>query len=217
MTEADWLAYDQPHQLLSHYPCKLAGRKLRLFSCACCRTVWPDLTVDQRHYVVMAEQFADGHFSQQVFRNIDLRAFDEANTAAALLEPTRALIPWLVAWVVDSKHDEGTVARGVSQKLLQLQRDVRRNAKYPARILDLFHDVFGNPFRPVSINPVWLTSAVVDLSEAVYADRAFDRLPILADALEDAGCTDPAILDHCRQPGSHARGCWVVDLVLGKE
>jgi hypothetical protein len=80
----------------------------------------------------------------------------------------------------------------------------------------MLHCIFGNPFRPVSFDPNWRTSTVVALAEGVYADRAFDRLPILADALEDAGCGHPDILAHCRGPGPHARGCWVVDLVLGK-
>jgi hypothetical protein len=77
-------------------------------------------------------------------------------------------------------------------------------------------DIFGNPFRTVAIDPSWLTSTVVSLAEGIYTDRAFDRLTILADALQDAGCDDPDILDHCRGPGPHVRGCWVVDLVLGK-
>ena len=82
---------------------------------------------------------------------------------------------------------------------------------------DLLRCIFGNPFRPVTLNPSWRTSNVVGLAQSIYADRAFDRLPILADALEDAGCDNADILNHCRQPGEHVRGCWVVDLVLGKE
>lgn len=62
----------------------------------------------------------------------------------------------------------------------------------------------------------WATSTVLRLAEAIYADRAFDRLPILADALEDVGCDNADLLAHCRRPGPHARGCWVVDLILGK-
>ena len=62
----------------------------------------------------------------------------------------------------------------------------------------------------------WNGGTIHHLAQAIYDERAFDRLPILADALEDAGCTDAAILDHCRQPGEHVRGCWVVDLLLGK-
>jgi hypothetical protein len=71
------------------------------------------------------------------------------------------------------------------------------------------------PFCP-KVDPAWLTAKVVALAQAIYDDRAFDRLPILADALEDAGCTNQDILAHCRQPGEHVRGCWVVDLLLGK-
>jgi hypothetical protein len=75
----------------------------------------------------------------------------------------------------------------------------------------------GNPFRPVAADSRWLTSTVVSLAQAIYDDRLFDRLPILADALEDAGCDNADILTHCRGDGSHVRGCWVVDLILGKE
>ena len=71
-------------------------------------------------------------------------------------------------------------------------------------------------FRPIALDPLWLASPVPELAESIYVDRAFDRLPLLADALEDAGCTNADILNHCRQPGVHTRGCWVVDLLLGK-
>jgi hypothetical protein len=81
----------------------------------------------------------------------------------------------------------------------------------------LLRDIFGNPFRPVTPDPAWLTSTVVALAAGIYADRAFDRLPILADALQDAGCDHPDVLAHCRDPHlTHVRGCWVVDLLLGK-
>ncbi|MBP3961028.1 hypothetical protein J8F10_37890 [Gemmata sp. G18] len=80
----------------------------------------------------------------------------------------------------------------------------------------LLHDIFGNPFHPVSLDPSWLTSTVVALAEGIYQGRTFDRMPILADALQDAGCDNDDILTHCRDVGSHVRGCWVVDLILGK-
>jgi hypothetical protein len=86
---------------------------------------------------------------------------------------------------------------------------------------NLFRDLFGPlPFRTVAIDPVWLAwndGTVVKLAQGIYDDRAFDRLPVLADALENAGCADPDMLAHCRQPGAHVRGCWPVDLILGKE
>lgn len=81
----------------------------------------------------------------------------------------------------------------------------------------LLRDIFANPFLRIACKPTWLTSTVTNLAQAIYDDRAFDRMPILADALEDAGCTDAGILEHCRGGGVHARGCWVVDLLLGKE
>jgi hypothetical protein len=81
---------------------------------------------------------------------------------------------------------------------------------------DLIRELFGNPFHPVTMSAAWQTSNVTALGQSIYDDRAFDRLPILADALEDAGCDNSAMLNHCRQPGEHVRGCWVVDLVLGK-
>jgi hypothetical protein len=83
----------------------------------------------------------------------------------------------------------------------------------------LLHDIFGNPFRPVSLNPAWLTwhdGLIVSMARQMYESRDFTDLPVLADALEDAGCTSQDILGHCRSGGEHVRGCWVVDLVLGK-
>ena len=84
----------------------------------------------------------------------------------------------------------------------------------------LLRDILGNPFRPVIIDSTWLSwngRTVPKIAQAVYDERAFDHLPILADALDEAGCDNDEILNHCRQPGVHVRGCWVVDLLLGKE
>jgi hypothetical protein len=80
----------------------------------------------------------------------------------------------------------------------------------------LLRDIFGNPFRTVTLDPSWLTSTVVALAAGIDAESAFDRLPILAVALQDAGCDSAEVLDHCRDEGPHVRGCWVVALVLGK-
>jgi hypothetical protein len=93
----------------------------------------------------------------------------------------------------------------------QAQREENR------ALVDLLRDVAGNPFHPVTFDPSWRTSTAVALARGIYAERAFDRLPILADALQDAGCDNADILDHCRDPkGTHVRGCWAVDLVTGK-
>jgi hypothetical protein len=83
----------------------------------------------------------------------------------------------------------------------------------------LLRDIFGDPFRVIGLDPRWLQwngRLVAKIAQAVYADRAFDRLSILADALEEAGCDNQDILAHCRSGGGHVRGCWVVDLLLEK-
>jgi hypothetical protein len=81
----------------------------------------------------------------------------------------------------------------------------------------MLREIFGNPFRPVSIDPIWRTPQALALARTAYEERRFEELPLLADALEEAGCTDEAILAHCRGLGPHVRGCWVVDLVLARE
>jgi hypothetical protein len=84
---------------------------------------------------------------------------------------------------------------------------------------DLLRDIFGNPFRPSALSSavlIWNDGAVVKIAECIYAERAFDRLPILADALLDAGCDDEELMAHLRSPGPHVRGCWALDLILGK-
>lgn len=86
-------------------------------------------------------------------------------------------------------------------------------------LVPVVHEVFGNPFRPPILDPRWLTwqeATIPRLARAIYDEWAFDRLPILADALEEAGCHASDILAHCRQPGDHVRGCWAVDAILGK-
>jgi hypothetical protein len=84
-------------------------------------------------------------------------------------------------------------------------------------LLEFFRDITGNMFRSGKTDTNWLTETAVSLATGIYGDRAFDRLPLLADALQDAGCTDAELLGHLRSPGPHVRGCWAVDLVLGKE
>src|SRR5262249_42955897 len=77
--------------------------------------------------------------------------------------------------------------------------------------IDLLRDVLGNPFRPVALDPSWLTAAVQAVAQVIYEERQFSDLPVLADALEEAGCDNRDLLDHCRSAGPHVRGCWVVD------
>jgi hypothetical protein len=82
----------------------------------------------------------------------------------------------------------------------------------------LFREVVGNPFRPIAVEAAWLTSDVLALARQMYEAREFSAMPILADALQDAGCDNDDILSHCRDTTApHVRGCWIVDLVLGKK
>jgi len=83
----------------------------------------------------------------------------------------------------------------------------------------MLREIFGNPFRLVFVSPSWLAwndGTVVKIAQGIYSDRAFDRLPILADALEEAGCHDEDLLRHCRRKGGHSPGCWVLDHLLGR-
>jgi hypothetical protein len=80
---------------------------------------------------------------------------------------------------------------------------------------DLVRDIF-NPFHTTPFDPGWRTSVVAALANSVYDQRDFNTLPFLADALEEAGCIHETVLSHCRSPGPHVRGCWALDLILGK-
>jgi hypothetical protein len=94
----------------------------------------------------------------------------------------------------------------------------RRNER--AWLCSVLRDLFGNPFRPVVVDPSWLAwndGCVPKVARAIYDERRFADLPVLADALEEAGCTDAELLGHLRGPGPHVRGCWPLDALLGKE
>ncbi|MDY3554234.1 hypothetical protein R5W24_003353 [Gemmata sp. JC717] len=82
---------------------------------------------------------------------------------------------------------------------------------------DLIRDIFGHPLRPAAISPYWLPPKVGTVAQDIYSEKAFDRMPLLADALQDAGCDNDDILNHCRSDGPHARGCWVLDLLTGRK
>jgi hypothetical protein len=136
---------------------------------------------------------------------IDVVEYQAAGSAAALVRRQPEEVA-LAHWALQREANEAdTEARNAWLKDL-------RNLSI------LLRDIFGNPFRPVTFNPAWRTSDVLLLAQGIYDERAFDRMLILADALQDAGCDNEDILSHCRDvKQTHVRGCWVVDLVLGKE
>jgi hypothetical protein len=241
MTEAEWLTCTDPAPMLEFLRGKASNRKLRLFAVACCRHIW-HLLGDWRvtEAVEKAEQYADKASALQELRI----AYDNAEVACieayhAVHDPEgREATTWKIppsffditmdacaaataASHAANPHNTSALegaARYAREALARCDDSKRQSSMKDEQVAqaDLFRDIFGNPSRPVPVNPAWQTNNVLALAQTIYDDRAFDRLPILADALEDAGCDNADILNHCRQPGEHVRGCWAVDLLLGK-
>lgn len=212
MTVEDWDTCRYPGSMLPHLRTRSA-RKLRLFLCASFRHIWYLLThPDATAAVESAELWADGVATSKQLTAIRDRL---AQMEASRTSP-------------DFRGISYYAARGAKQVVLLRKEWVVNTAwcatmAAPSQLAEqlyqcsIIRDIFGNPFRPVSFDGSSLTSTVVTLGQGIYTDRAFDRLPILADALEDAGCNSSEILQHMRAGGEHVRGCWALDLVLGKE
>jgi hypothetical protein len=220
MTEAEWLACCDPVKMLEYLRDKASDRKLRLLTCACGRFVSHLLTDPRsKEALPVAERFADGLANtaeiEAVFRPA-CNAAAEALRYAAGTTDGPPLPSWAAAWVIAKAVIATSTMRGEDAFFGAVDGIGFTASALGGPPITLLHDIFGNPFLPVTASPAWLTSTVVSLAHGTYEERAFDSLPIIADALEEAGCTDAAILGHCRGPGPHVRGCWVVDLLLGK-
>jgi hypothetical protein len=232
MTESDWLTCPHPRPMLEFLSSKVSDRKLRLFACACCRRVERFLTDGMiRQALHAAEHYADGRLPRRTAGAWYLRA----NAVRARLLRGEGWSPeglacHAVAQALATGNDDsylevhGTVAKVAAAATGKGQESPAWHAAFQAEsavLSDLLRDIIGNPFRPVPvIDPDWLRwqgGTVVRLAAGIYAERRFIELPILADALEDAGCTDADILNHCRNGGEHARGCWILDCFLMKE
>lgn len=214
MTEEEWLEGSDASSMLDWLPPTTSNRKLLLFEAACCRRIWQLLSYEQSQKAVEAtENYADKQagleslraakdgaewVAERTWYGFMTGSYDAA--AAALYLTGKYTDPSLDEYTVDASHS-------IREKNLDTQN----------HHVDLLRDILGNPFRCPKMDPAWHTPKVVTLSQAVYTERAFDRMPELAIALEEAGCANKDILDHCRGPGPHVRGCWVVDLILGKE
>jgi hypothetical protein len=216
---------------------QVSDRKLRLFAVACSRR-YLHLTRDPRvaEALQIAEQFADGlvgdgersrarKAAQQAAQVRGTVARPDApkweRRAASLAYYAAARHAMEAAWNAPGLALEVLVWRGGGYDACDWQAVKRSEGSAQA---DLLRDIFGNPFRPVSCDPAWLTPAVTRLATAASAERSSPSgdldpvlLAVLADALEDAGCDNPDVLDHLRGPGPHARGCWVLDRLLGKD
>ncbi|MCI0459614.1 MAG: hypothetical protein L0Z62_21910 [Gemmataceae bacterium] len=214
-------------------------RKCRLFTVACCRrhVEWREdaSPAEYRDAIRISERYADGLATEAELR----RAHNAAHGWTYMVREAKTwwgqrLLGWLpgdddpplpseVAVVASAHWDAMWAGRVVIRTALDYPESFWRGqattAEESADILcGLLREVFGpSPFRPVTLEPSWRTPAVVALARSMYEESGWVDLPILADALEEAGCTDPAILDHLRGPGPHVRGCWAVDLFIGSE
>ncbi len=194
-------------------------RKLRLFNVACCRLLQPWITESELVKVIdNVERFVDEALSES-----QIKFFDDQLGRRQL----RGRVP-------TNEQDYFTFT--CVHRLCTSIRDIEPPDCW-RRIMDsgphyfdrgstthafnvvpnFFHDIFGNLFHPVAFDPAWRTSTAVGVAQAMYDARDFAAMPVLADALQDAGCEHADILQHCRDEKQvHVRGCWVVDLVLNK-
>jgi hypothetical protein len=207
VTEQEWLRCTDPETLLAFLRAtgSTRARPLRLFACACVRRVWGRLRDERsRRAVLVAEEYAEGLAGAG-----DLQAAQEA---AWLLWGTPATTAAADAARPDANETALEAARhaswacpGARVAALRVQADLLR-------------DIWANPFRPApAVEGAWRTATVLTLAQAIGRERQFGDLPVLADALEEAGCTTAEILSHLRGPGPHVRGCWVLDLLTGRE
>jgi hypothetical protein len=202
---------------------RVSDRKLRLFAVACIRSILPQVREVHQDEVARVAEVAE--------------RFAEGTASAADMEPARQdTIPWdyEITAALEACHPEARfaavrVVRAAADAVRELwvaahPQSHRRSPEAGAarrseleRQTALARCVFGNPFRPVALALEWRTPTGLALAQGIYAERAFDLLPILGDALEEAGCSAAELLAHCRGPGPHALGCWVLDAVLAKE
>jgi hypothetical protein len=225
MTQDEWLACDDPSGMLAFLEGKITKRKCLLFACACERRLWeqPDC---EREKVEASERYADGEGPADDV----LAALEAIGIDGVTLESVTEMDP--VDWAEDCAQDSADFAANAARKEAMSDEDeyedegawdVAFQAERVAQAA-LLRDVVGDPFRTPSVARAWLTPDVTSLAETAYTERSSSsgeldpqRLAVLADALEEAGCTDADVLAHLRSPGPHVRGCWAVDLILGKE
>jgi hypothetical protein len=223
MTEEEWLASKRPHALLSSNHCDDA-RKTRLFACGCARRVLHFLTNNRFAVALRAsEEVADG----------TIGGWERLSKLRGAAAQSQADLLRLGNGFEREQHAAAAVYRACEQQrreYVQAAEQAQRAVGIDAGKAEHFavaveeicqaaivRDLFGNPFRPVAFAPEWRTDTAIALARTMYESREFSAMPILADALQDAGCDNPDILNHCRDINQlHVRGCWVVDLVLNK-
>jgi len=233
MSEKRWLDGLEPEPMLDFLDGRITDRKLRLLVCAACRFVWNKL-VDARSKsaVVVAELFADDDASNDelehafkeacnAFGDLGMAGGDISSAAAAvhnacwygddfLVTAKRSLAcaAHVAVYQAARDVDSGRMSHAPNWETLVQKREKGKMAR-------LVREIFGNPFKSVSVE-TFLTPAVIGLARTIYEERAFQRLPEIAALLEANGFNGKMFIEHCRDPRPHYRGCWAVDLVLGK-
>ena len=222
VTEAEWITSLNSRKMMSAVSGKGSDRLWRLFAVGCARRFEP-LMRDQRSRLELgvAERYADGEATREELRVARDNVAAAAHQAGydVWLDEVRANFGWDAEH--EALHEANRAARAVLPCVAEnLEREDAQGTGIPEWMVlpDMLREVFGNPFQWTTADPLWLTRndwAVANLAQTIYAKRDFDQMPILADALEDAGCCDEAILRHCRERDGHTLGCWVLDLCLG--
>jgi hypothetical protein len=228
MTEAEWLIGNDPDEMVRWLCGKVSPRRSRLFCVACARHIYHLLECEEsRQAVEVAERFAEGRATVDelgvAYHAGDRFAYSlghataRRNQAAALAASYTAdpAVPPATVSGGSCAWDEEKV-RTACAPMTAVLWYAKAGGGDVSTLVAIAQDCFGNAVRGFAAEPGWGTPGVLSLARGIYTDRAFDRLPLLADALRDAGCEYSNILDHCRSRGPHVRGCWVVDLVLGK-
>ena len=220
MAHGWWLSCREPHQLLDRLGACTTRRKLRLWACACVRQIWDKLDHRCKAAVVAAEEYADhlisratmGIASKTAYKSVREAKNQELRSAATAAR-----------WVSKSRLDyrEAETSPEIASSIMGYRDPYVEayNATHAAvqlHQIDLLRDIFHSPFISVNYDNLWSTPIVLNLAQTIYQERLWETMPILADALEDAGCDDVSALEHCRSPKQHVRGCWLVDLILGK-
>jgi hypothetical protein len=219
MNGEEWLTSIEPTPMLDYLRgIRASDRKLRLYAVACCRRIWRFIIDDcSRKAVEVAEAYADG----SVGRERLVLARDEAREVKVILSgPSQTPFQRAANAAFDATRDTGRSASGnapyEAARALNFEDHNHCKEGELRQQSDLLRCIFGNPFHPFFLDSAWLTHNVVSIAQTIYHDRAFDRMALLGDALEEAGCDGADIIDHCRSQAEHVRGCWVVDALLGK-
>jgi hypothetical protein len=227
MTEEEWLAGEDPEKLLEEGGAKFGPRKLLLFGCTCCRLLKWRFT-DPRSWAVVevAERFADEEATWEELREVASQASATWHrTSSDRTTHAGRVTAMAVGLFGQALLADDLCAAVVLDAVKRLASGVRLGLKRSrGPQANLLRDIFGSPFRPIAVDRAWSTADATSLAQASYDERALPsghlepaRLAILADALEEAGCTDRDILDHLRGPGPHVRGCWALDLALSRK